>query len=181
MAGTKPFALRARVILPLSQPAIEDGAVFVLKGRIAAIGRWRDLRRKAPARVHDLGEAVLLPGLINSHCHLDYTDMAGAIPPPRSFLDWIEAIIAIKAAWDYSDYAESWLRGAHQGAVSREHLQGYLDEFAFRFNRRRNPMAAFQTLLGLAAGVHGPTTYHMLYRSESTRLTSPPKTTALEN
>jgi cytosine/adenosine deaminase-related metal-dependent hydrolase len=114
MAGTKPFALRARVILPLSQPAIEDGAVFVLKGRIAAIGRWRDLRRKAPARVHDLGEAVLLPGLINSHCHLDYTDMAGAIPPPRSFLDWIEAIIAIKAAWDYSDYAQSWLNGAKQ-------------------------------------------------------------------
>ena len=114
MAGTKPFALRARVILPLSQPAIEDGAVFVLKGRIAAIGRWRDLRRKAPARVHDLGEAVLLPGLINAHCHLDYTDMAGAIPPPRSFLDWIEAIIAIKAAWDYSDYAQSWLNGAKQ-------------------------------------------------------------------
>jgi hypothetical protein len=47
--------------------------------------------------------------------------------------------------------------------------QAYLDEFAFRFNRRRTPMAAFQTLLGLASGVHGPTTYDMLYRSESAR------------
>src|SRR3989441_8427276 len=45
----------------------------------------------------------------------------------------------------------------------------YLDEFAFRFNRRRTPMAAFQTLLGLASGIHGPTTYDMLYRSESAR------------
>ncbi|MBI3030776.1 MAG: DDE transposase, partial [Candidatus Rokubacteria bacterium] len=44
-----------------------------------------------------------------------------------------------------------------------------LDEFAFRFNRRRTPMAAFQTLLGLASGLHGPTTYEMLYDSESTR------------
>jgi len=35
----------------------------------------------------------------------------------------------------------------------------YLDEFAFRFNRRRTPMAVFQTLLGLASGVHGPTSY----------------------
>src|SRR5437870_4302201 len=47
--------------------------------------------------------------------------------------------------------------------------QVYLDEFAFRFDRRRTPMAAFQTLLGLASGIHGPTTYDMLYRSESAR------------
>jgi len=53
--------------------------------------------------------------------------------------------------------------------LGHDHLQAYLDEFAFRFNRRRTPMAAFQTLLGLASSVHGPTTYDMLYRSESTR------------
>ena len=29
-----------------------------------------------------------------------------------------------------------WLLGTHQGAVTAEHLQGYLDEFSFRFNRR---------------------------------------------
>ena len=63
---------------------------------------------------------------------------------------------------------KTWLWGTHHG-VSHKHLQAYLDEFTFRFNRRRTPMAAFQTLLGLASGVHGPTTYNMLYRSESTR------------
>jgi hypothetical protein len=63
---------------------------------------------------------------------------------------------------------KTWLGGTHHG-VGHDHLQAYLDEFAFRFNRRRIPMAAFQTLLGLASGVHGPTTYDMLYRSESTR------------
>jgi ISXO2-like transposase domain len=31
-----------------------------------------------------------------------------------------------------------WLLGTHQGAVSQEHLQDYLDEFAFRFNRRKS-------------------------------------------
>ena len=49
MAGTKPFALRARVILPLSQPAIEDGAVFVFKGRIAAVGTFEQLERESAA------------------------------------------------------------------------------------------------------------------------------------
>ena len=62
---------------------------------------------------------------------------------------------------------QTWLRGTHHG-VGKQHLQVYLDEFTFRFNRRRTPMAAFQTLLGLAT-VHGPTTYDMLYDSELTR------------
>lgn len=63
---------------------------------------------------------------------------------------------------------KTWLGGTHHG-VGHDHLQAYLEEFTFRFNRRRTPMAAFQTLLGLASGAHGPTTYDRLYRSESTR------------
>jgi cytosine/adenosine deaminase-related metal-dependent hydrolase len=60
----------------------------------------------------DLGAVVLLPGLINAHCHLDYTDMADQLSPPRSFSDWIKGILALKAHWSYSDYALSWLHGA---------------------------------------------------------------------
>ena len=42
--------------------------------------------------------------------------------------------------------------------MSGEHLQVYLDEYTFRFNRRRTPMAAFQTLLGLPSQ-QPPTTH----------------------
>jgi transposase-like protein len=52
---------------------------------------------------------------------------------------------------------KTWLQRTHRGA-SAKHLQVYLDEFVFRHNRRRVPMAAFQTLLGLGA-LHVPTTY----------------------
>ena len=45
---------------------------------------------------------------------------------------------------------KQWLLGTFHG-VSRPQLQAYLDEFVFRHNRRRNPQAAFQTLLGLGA------------------------------
>jgi hypothetical protein len=62
--------------------------------------------------------------------------------------------------------AKTWLRGTHHG-VSQKHLEAYLDEFTFCFNRRRAPMAAFQTLLGLGAK-HAPTTYTMLCDVEST-------------
>ena len=46
------------------------------------------------------------------------------------------------------DNLQTWLNGTHHG-VDAKYLQNYLDEFVFRFNRRRTPMAAFQTLLGL--------------------------------
>jgi hypothetical protein len=46
---------------------------------------------------------------------------------------------------------KQWLLGTFHG-VSREQLQVYLDEFVFRHNRRGNPQAAFQTLLGLGTG-----------------------------
>jgi transposase-like protein len=55
---------------------------------------------------------------------------------------------------------KSWLQGTHRG-VSGEHLQVYLDEYTFRFNRRGTPMAAFQTLLGLQAQ-QPPTTYRQI-------------------
>jgi cytosine/adenosine deaminase-related metal-dependent hydrolase len=60
----------------------------------------------------DFGEVMLVPGLVNAHCHLDYTDMAGLLPPPKTFTDWIHLMIAAKAQWEYPDYARSWLNGA---------------------------------------------------------------------
>jgi transposase-like protein len=59
-----------------------------------------------------------------------------------------------------SSNLKTWLQGTHRG-VERRHLQAYLDEFVFRHNRRRTPMAAFQTLLGLGA-LHPPTTYDQI-------------------
>lgn len=61
---------------------------------------------------------------------------------------------------------KTWLKGTHHG-VSAKHLPHYVNEFVFRFNRRRTPMAAFQSLLGLTTQ-HAPTTYKMLYAAEPT-------------
>jgi transposase-like protein len=55
---------------------------------------------------------------------------------------------------------QHWLIGTHHG-VSRAQLQAYLDEFVFRHNRRKQPMAAFQTLLGLGTD-RTPTPYRRI-------------------
>lgn len=52
---------------------------------------------------------------------------------------------------------QQWLIGTYHG-VSKAQLPVYLDEFVFRHNRRRQPTAAFQTLLGLGTG-RPPTPY----------------------
>src|SRR6266545_490812 len=105
--------LRARIVVPMSRPPVEDGVVCLSGQRIGWVGRraeipagWRQ------ADETDLGEVILLPGLVNAHCHLDYTSLAGKIPPPRGFTEWIQSLVACKAAWGLEDYAASWRRGA---------------------------------------------------------------------
>lgn len=59
---------------------------------------------------------------------------------------------------------KTWLLGTHHG-VSQQHLQAYLNEYVFRFNRRFYPMTAFNSILGLAAQASAPT-YQTLYNGE---------------
>jgi hypothetical protein len=57
---------------------------------------------------------------------------------------------------------DAWLLGTHHG-VSPKHLQGYLNEFVFRFNRRFWPLVAFESVLKIAARITAPT-YEQLYK-----------------
>jgi ISXO2-like transposase domain len=57
---------------------------------------------------------------------------------------------------------KAWLDGTHHGRVEPQHLQAYLNEFVFRFNRRFYPMTAFNSVLGISARTVSPT-YAELY------------------
>lgn len=72
--------------------------------------------------------------------------------------------------------AKRWLLGTHQGSVDEAHLQSYLDEFVFRFNRRtsRSRGLVFYRVLELAVG-HEPVRYHDLIVT-STPARNPPST-----
>jgi len=61
---------------------------------------------------------------------------------------------------------KTWLQGTHHG-VSHQHLQAYLNEYTFRFNRRFYPFNAFRSLLGIAGEVNAPT-YAELYSGDWT-------------
>ena len=104
--------IRARAVVTMDGPPIENGAVAVSGNRIIDVGRFPEISaRHSGQQLVDLGEQVMLPGLINAHCHLDYTCLRGQIPPKKSFADWIRAINAEKAKLSAQDYVASIAEG----------------------------------------------------------------------
>jgi cytosine/adenosine deaminase-related metal-dependent hydrolase len=101
--------VRARVVVRMDGPPTENGVVRVRGERIIEVGKFSD--RADTDEIADLGDHILLPGLINAHCHLDYTCLHGKISPSQSFADWIRAINAKKAKLSAEDYIASINQG----------------------------------------------------------------------
>jgi len=99
--------IRARTVVTMDGPPIENGAVVVSADRIVDVGEFDQIEKENAGEIVDLGEQALLPGLINAHCHLDYTCLRGKIPPQKSFTDWIRAINAEKLKLSPKDYLAS--------------------------------------------------------------------------
>lgn len=85
------LVLRARWVVPVTAPPIAGGWVAIERGRIVAIGR-----RTAPAWAVDLGEAALLPGLVNAHTHLEFSDTAAPLEASGGLPGWIGRVVALR-------------------------------------------------------------------------------------
>ena len=103
--------VRARTVVTMDGPPIENGAIAVCGNQIVDVGNFDKIKARHTGQVIDLGEQALLPGLINAHCHLDYTRLRGKIPPQKSFSDWIRAINTEKAQLSPHDYIASINQG----------------------------------------------------------------------
>jgi cytosine/adenosine deaminase-related metal-dependent hydrolase len=71
----------AKHLLPVASTPIQNGAVAVHDGRIVAVGRRKDVVKAHPGvEVRELGDSVLIPGLINAHTHVELSFMNGDPP-----------------------------------------------------------------------------------------------------
>jgi cytosine/adenosine deaminase-related metal-dependent hydrolase len=127
--------LRAKYVLPMDQPLIEDGAVAIEGDTIVAVGKTAEVRAAHTGDLRDLGERALAPGLINAHCHLDYTRLHDEVQWRGSFTEWLLQMVAAKQLHPENEYLEGiqlgldmLLRSGTTTVVNIESFPNFIDK-----------------------------------------------------
>jgi len=98
----------AKHLLPVASTPIQNGAVSVHDGRIVAVGRRKDVVKAHPGvEVRDLGDAVIIPGLVNAHTHVELSFMNGDPPAGGTYMTWLRDLVARRSAVDASAATEA--------------------------------------------------------------------------
>jgi len=125
--------IRSRLAILSPGEVLEDAVVRVDGIRIAEVGRASEFRKRGESIDLDLGESILLPGLINAHCHLDYTILRGALLGPDSFSGWIQRLNAIRSVLSTEDLVRSIRDGfqqlARHGVTTVANIESYPEVF----------------------------------------------------
>lgn len=106
---------QARWIVPVASPPVENGRLTVVDGSINEVGGGAHSRAGVAV---DLGDAVVLPGLVNGHTHLELTHCHGRVPYPGSFVGWIRALVESNRLCAPEQYAASIAEGARQSLAA---------------------------------------------------------------
>ncbi len=95
MAASARTLYTARWVLPIAQPPIEEGAVLVEQGRIAWVGPANRYHAAADTALVALGEAILTPGLVNAHSHIELTGLRGFLEG-LDFREWLRTLTIVR-------------------------------------------------------------------------------------
>ncbi|HEV8068923.1 MAG TPA: amidohydrolase family protein [Planctomycetaceae bacterium] len=85
------YTVGARWVFPVAGPPVSGGAV-----EVGADGRVIAVHGEAPTRTLDLGDVALIPGLVNAHTHLEFSDLTEPLQPAKPFADWLRALLAYR-------------------------------------------------------------------------------------
>src|SRR5438552_3454333 len=117
--STEPWTLTARWIFPVELPPLERGTVTIAGERIVSV----DAHGKRTADV-DLGNAAVLPGLVNAHTHLDLTGLRGKVPPAQDFTQWLRRVIGHRLSRTLEQVEEDIQQGLEESAAYGTTLLG---------------------------------------------------------
>lgn len=103
--------LKARYLLPTPDKVVNNGVVIIDEDRISKVISNDLLNKEQELKLIDFGNAVILPGFVNAHSHLELTNFNGLIPPGDKLTSWIECLIKSKLKWKDQDYISSVDKG----------------------------------------------------------------------
>lgn len=83
--------IKARWVIPVDRPPIENGVVEVHDQRITAVRSARPQEE-----CHDLGDVAVIPGFVNAHAHLEFSLVEQPFQPALPFTDWIRSLVAYR-------------------------------------------------------------------------------------
>jgi 5-methylthioadenosine/S-adenosylhomocysteine deaminase len=176
---TRPESAAARLwraawVLPVASAPIGDGAVLVRGGAIEAVGPAADLIAGSPdVPVRDLGRSILCPGLVDAHCHLEWSLLDGVLPPAE-FAAWLGRLLPLRLRMTPADHEaaarlgalraleagtttvrDSGPTGAGAGALAESGLRGLVHLEAFGRETGASALAAADALAARAADLEG--------------------------
>ena len=103
---------RAKYILADPYTYIKNGAIEITEdGRIANIAPWRELSGQTGNELMDWGTAIVMPGLVNAHVHMELTSLCDSLSRFHSFTDWLSQLIARRRSWDLEQFRSSLREG----------------------------------------------------------------------
>ena len=118
-------AHRARFVLADSNLLLQNAIIYVSSsGRISGIEPWNNSSVNPRVRVVDWGSAVIMPGMINAHAHLELTALHEKLTRFSSFTDWISQLISGRRLWTAEDFVVSAAKGARLSLASGTTLVG---------------------------------------------------------
>lgn len=97
----EPLVLQAEWVLPISGPPLRWGCVRVRAGRIEAVEPGDPPRSERDPRRVVLRGAVLMPGLINAHCHLELSQWNRPLAVRQEFRNWVPEVVAFRRSPEY--------------------------------------------------------------------------------
>ena len=124
MGDQKRILHTALWVLPVTTPPIYNGAVLVAGNIIERVGPAEGLKKVFPARVVDHGRAVLFPGLVNAHTHLEFSALKGKIDKCDSFPQWLKRMAWRRLLLGQDTIRESARRGVEELVNSGTALVG---------------------------------------------------------
>jgi cytosine/adenosine deaminase-related metal-dependent hydrolase len=91
--------LSARWVVPVARPPIDEGAVALSDdGIVLAVGGRAEVRAEFPDAVEERAQGVLVPGLVNAHCHLELAGHAGGVPGGQGLFAWATTLMSARKA-----------------------------------------------------------------------------------
>jgi len=131
---------------------VEHGAVVIEGDRIVAVGPARSVSCGDSV---DYQDAVICPGFVNAHTHLELTNLAGRVPPSQDFTDWLRRLMAVASAHppDRAEVQRAFRDGLAQSFRAGVTLIGDVTRFP---DWTRDVLANEFPVLGLRAAGFSP-------------------------